>query len=686
MASVRKVRRRHSATAPIRIYTLGTLRIEARGRPVRLPTRANNRPLTLLKVLVALGIESVAVESLCEYLWPDADGDRAIDAFNTTLLRLRRRIGHEALPLVGGRLSLDSRIVWLDVREFRQSLARTADALRAGDLDRGSSALRAALAHYRGAFLEGECDPAPIGRAREFLQDQLIRHVEETVGLLEAAGRIDDVIALCRRGIELHATAETLYRRLMRACLVKERYAEGIELYQRCRTALHTHLVAEPAPETSALYASLLAAAEAPAAPESRDRLDGQPASIAIVPLKELSASLPLQPVLEGLAEDLMTALARDTLLGVVSHKIAARGDVRPEMLRALSRECGIGYVLTGSVQQSHGHLRVHVRLLDTRSGHDIWGERFQGSLERLFELQDEIARCVVEEVDRLLFSGKHFLACRYSSTNPEAARLFLQGQKYAFRRSDPDGTDMALCTVLRALELDADMACAEVVVANLHMEAVENGWSPNSRRDLSRAWDSIERASALRPNLGMVHASRARMLAVRGDYDEAVATAERGLACEAGRADLTFVLARTHLLAGQPDLAVSTAERAMRMTVRREPRHLSWLGAAYLMAGRPAEAVRWLTRATSLMPASPAARLWLAAGHAALGQSAEAHGVAADVHERAPWFDADHWARRGIAFRREGDRQRLLAWLHNAGVDGLPHRPVTSAAAIPMS
>ncbi len=100
-----------ASAAPVRIVTRGRFAVFARGQPLRFKGKAQHRPLNLLKVLVAQGGSDVAEPTLCEALWPDSDGDQAPSAFATTLHRVRKLIGRDALHLQQGRLSLDRRAV-----------------------------------------------------------------------------------------------------------------------------------------------------------------------------------------------------------------------------------------------------------------------------------------------------------------------------------------------------------------------------------------------------------------------------------------------------------------------------------------------------------------------------------------------------------------------------------------------
>jgi len=115
---------------PVRIYTLGRFALLVDDKPLAPSARTKNRPLELLKVIVAFGSEEVAQEKVMDALWPDASGDTALKSLHTTLHRLRKLLGiDESIILKDGALRLNPRHVWVDMRCLEQTLDRIGQAL-----------------------------------------------------------------------------------------------------------------------------------------------------------------------------------------------------------------------------------------------------------------------------------------------------------------------------------------------------------------------------------------------------------------------------------------------------------------------------------------------------------------------------------------------------------------------------
>ncbi|HEX7926376.1 MAG TPA: AAA family ATPase, partial [bacterium] len=257
------------AVEPIRIHTLGQFRVLVEGEPVHLQSKAS-KPLQLLKVLIALGAESVSIHQLTDSLWPKADGDRAYGAFTITLKRLRELVGQQGLILRAGRLSLNAKHCWVDAIEFGTRASEASRALRLGDDVLAFAKFNEALECYAGPFLPGEFDPPEKLSARAQLHGIFLRSVEEFGGYRHAQGRLDDAVAIYRRALETDDQAESIHRQLITCLLVQDRLGECIAAYQRCRELLQATAGATPSPETEALYQAALQrqqarAGEAPA-------------------------------------------------------------------------------------------------------------------------------------------------------------------------------------------------------------------------------------------------------------------------------------------------------------------------------------------------------------------------------------------------------------------------------------
>lgn len=236
----------------VEVLTLG--RFEVIGPEAGAET-ATSRPLTLLKLLIALGGRAVAAAQVSDALWPDADGYAAHRALITNLQRLRRVIGRASVVLQGACLSLDPAECRVDALRLPRHLDGMVAASEPRSMLRHASA---ALDLYRGRFLPGDFDPPEIISTRTRLHSRIVSSIVAASERLIGHGSIDDAIELLRRALAIDDRSETLHRSLMRAFARSARWADGIEAYGHCCEALREFYGVTPSSETAQLYRTFL--------------------------------------------------------------------------------------------------------------------------------------------------------------------------------------------------------------------------------------------------------------------------------------------------------------------------------------------------------------------------------------------------------------------------------------------
>jgi LuxR family transcriptional regulator, maltose regulon positive regulatory protein len=248
---------------PIRIHTLGGFALKLDGAPVRAARKAQRKPLDLLKVLVSQGGHEAGAAAIAEMLWPDAEGDAASDALEVTLRRLRKLLGRDdAIRLQEGRLALNEGLCWVDARAFERAHQR-ADAVLAdggakvSDTDLDSLAERL-LSLYPGHFLDGDEENPWLLACRQRLASRIFRDLSAIGQLWEDRGAPEKAELIYRRGVELDAVSEILYRRLMSVQTRRGDRAGALATYRRCRRMLQLTLGVEPSTETEAAHRAAL--------------------------------------------------------------------------------------------------------------------------------------------------------------------------------------------------------------------------------------------------------------------------------------------------------------------------------------------------------------------------------------------------------------------------------------------
>jgi DNA-binding SARP family transcriptional activator len=217
-------------------------------------------PLRLLQATLALGARGVPDVDLIDALWPDAEGDAGRRVFDTTLHRLRRQLGDDAvLRLIDGRLHLDERLCWVDVWAFEETAAKVKPSL----LDCAKATELGAMAHqlldlYRGPLLADAPASNAFARiARHQLAAKFLHAVELLGKALERKGEFDEAANLYQRALDGDQGIELAYAGLMRCAAGSGRRADGLRLFEQCRARMLGDFGEEPGPELARLRAGL---------------------------------------------------------------------------------------------------------------------------------------------------------------------------------------------------------------------------------------------------------------------------------------------------------------------------------------------------------------------------------------------------------------------------------------------
>lgn len=290
----------------------------------------------------------------------------------------------------------------------------------------------------------------------------------------------------------LNGGAPPALARIIRRCL--EKSADD-----RFQSAMDLRFALETMSQTDAVT---------PAARPPSD--DG--ASIAVLPFTDMSPQRDQAYFCDGMAEEIITALARVDGVRVAPRTSTFHARATSADLGQIASSLGVRHILEGSVRTSGQRLRVTAQVVDVRDGRAVWSDRFDGELADVFDIQDTIANRIVDALKARLVGVHEASPVRRQYTPKlEAYQLYLQGMHHRY-------TTYNLLEAIRAFEkaIEIDPGYADAHVGVAYVSAVLANfafWSPMDARTRSRA--AIERALAIDPNLPVAHATRGWWLAL---------------------------------------------------------------------------------------------------------------------------------------------------------------------------
>ena len=420
--------------------------------------------------------------------------------------------------------------------------------------------------------------------------------------------------------------------------------------------------------------------------------------SIAVLPFANMSNDPENEYFCDGLAEELLNALAKIDDLKVAARSSSFSFKDKNANVSAIGRALSVNTVLEGSVRKSGDRVRITVQLINAADGYHVWSERYDRQIQDIFDVQDEITLAVVNALKvRLLGEEKEALLKRYTN-NAEAYQIYLRGRFFFYKRT-PEGFRKAIAYFEQAIDLDPEYALAHSGLADCHTflgfyeivrpsEALEKVRSAAYRSvelddKLAETRTSIalfkmlyewsfhgslgefEEAIRINPKYALAHHLYSASLVVLGLNQAAIGAESRATELEPFTAIFGASLGWWHYLGHRFEEAVAQALR----TIEIAPNHFfaHWvLGVTYGQKARYEEAIEELQKAARLTDGNQHINADLARIYAQMGRQHEARRILDDLIAQSAhhYISAVNLAKVFVGL---GDNERALEFLKKA-------------------
>ncbi len=282
--------------------------------------------------------------------------------------------------------------------------------------------------------------------------------------------------------------------------------------------------------------------------------------SVAVLYLDNLSGSEEDVYFRDGITEDVITELSKIRELRIFPRSAMMGYRDKPVSAPAVGRELNAAYVLEGSLRRAGNRLRITAQLVETRTGHSVWAERYDRQLEDIFAIQDEIAQSIALALRIALTEQEKREIEKVPTANVQAYDYYLRGRTFfhQFRRK---GMEFAREMFTRAIEIDPNYARAYAGLADccsfLHFY-----WQP-SPDNVRQAEQASARALQLDPDLAEAHAARGHAFSLTGRHEEAQQEFEAAIRLNPDLFEAYYFYARSCLIHGRLQKAVGLFEKA---------------------------------------------------------------------------------------------------------------------------
>lgn len=393
--------------------------------------------------------------------------------------------------------------------------------------------------------------------------------------------------------------------------------------------------------------------------------------SIAVLPFENMSNDPDQEYFADGMVEEIITALSRARWLFVIARNSSFAYKGRTVDVKRVGQELGVRFVLEGSVRKSGNRVRITGQLIDTATGAHLWADKFDGALEDVFELQDQVTASVVGAIAPKMEHAEIERAKRKQTENLDAYDYYLRGLAAVYQWKI-EANEEALALFSQAVELDPTFASAYGMAARCYSMRKASGWIVDPEKEIAETVNLARKAAQFgRDDPIALSTAGIGLGFVAGRLEEGDELIERALELDPNLASAWLFSGWVKIYLGEPEVAIRRVERANRLSPN-EPNVYGMQSAtalAHFFAGRPAEALSWAQKAMRAQSHQVLATCVAAASAALIGDEGEAEKTVRQLLQINPDLRASvlkaYWP-----IRRPSD---LATWEEGLRRAGLP-------------
>ncbi len=361
--------------------------------------------------------------------------------------------------------------------------------------------------------------------------------------------------------------------------------------------------------------------------------------SIAVLPFDNMSGDPEQEFFADGIAEDVITSLSRFRSLFVIARNSSFSYKGTSPDIRTVARELGVRYVVEGSVRKAGNRVRITAQLIDATSGNHLWADRFDGGLDDVFDLQDQITEQIVVAVEPEIQARERERARRKPPENLDAWELVQRGLSHFYRINKTDYAE-AIRLFREAAALDPEFVAAHAHLALALCRSVLVGFTEDKAEALASAEAAAKQAVSLDPNEPVAHLALGRLHIFAGEFEMGVGEMQTAIAINPNFAQGYFGLGMAyHYGAGQAEQALPHLDAALKLSPRDPMRWttLMFKGWVLLALGRHDEAIVHCRQACQFPNITFLPYMLLATALAEGGQISEAHAAVKKATQLEP-------------------------------------------------
>ena len=481
----------------VQLLLLGPMQVYVDGQQVDVTAR---KARALLANLALRWGEAVPRETLAGLFWGDREEEQARASLRQTLSGIRKMLGDadaHLLKTTNESVTLMREGIWIDVA----SLEKDPEACSIEELVE-------MVELYRGDLLEGLSINEPefdqwLLVEREKARTRISGVLSRLIVRMEEDRHVEKAIAYAARLLAMDPLQEHIHRKLMFLYMAQGRLDAALNQFEQCKKELDQQLRVAPEQATLDIAKKIRvlrlgtqpnvdkdqhAQTNASAMIKSKSTQQMLPTldkpSIAILPFENISGDPEQEYFSDGITEDLITELSRFRELAIISRNSSFAHRGRNELASEVGAKLNAQYLVLGSVRKAGSKVRVTAKLMDAQSNVHIWAERYERSLEDIFQVQDDLVRRIAGTLVGRLEYERQSKTMSKSKNQLKAYDLYLRGRKY-FVNWSSDHNRNAGEVIQSALAIEPEYAAALALMSEILFRQWFNGWSEDPDLDL---------------------------------------------------------------------------------------------------------------------------------------------------------------------------------------------------------
>ncbi len=299
--------------------------------------------------------------------------------------------------------------------------------------------------------------------------------------------------------------------------------------------------------------------AEAPASHGGEHRIEA--GALAVLPFDNISPDSETDYFSDGLTEELIARLSLVSEIELVSRWASMQFKAAKQDIKSIGRELGARYIVGGSVRRFRDSVRVTVQLVDVESNRQIWGNTYKGTLDDIFDIQEQVAGQIVEALKLKLSFSEQVSLTKRQTVNVQAYDLYLRGQDYLYRMTKR-GVEYAIQLFEKAIELDPRYAAAYAGCSSAYGQMYQ--WFSRQERFREKAQELSFKALMYDSNLPEAYRAMGLSYFLWGKFDEAAASSRKAIEIDPDDFIAYWTLGRIYFSQGKLDQSLDLFKRVI--------------------------------------------------------------------------------------------------------------------------